>query len=1744
MGNNLILRRIWALTFVWLLVTVLLSNAINHDFFVRTAKAEQSTPDAYGYSWEDSASPNSLLNYEWVDGVSPGTRLFLGDDNCSSIIDIGFNFVYYGMTYTSLYICSNGFIKFSSMGGGPVLSDIPNNDAPNNIISPFGSDLNPGAFSSGSVYYWNDTDSRRFVVTWDGVFSFGTFNPQTFQVILLEKPGGDGEILFQYKELTNPGHTVVGIEDQHGYIGLRYPRSLSNNLSIKFSADPTGNTLSVEGQDMAPTNVDVGEKYILMTLLTLTANSNVIAIDSIKVDLLGTATYGDVEAAELFHDANHNGLLDSADIQLDFKTFDEESVTFLLNMSFLITEENPENLLILYDISPSAGVGKTVGLKITDETYINVAGPDTVAPFSTIQSSISAVVNPTNDVLSVSYVDLAPSTVSQGEAFVVMMQLELTASTNRVDVDAIRIELSSSSSGTDEDIFRVRILDDANDNGLYDALIDIELANSELTGGEQTVSLSGFKGFFRVTADTPEHLLIVYDISNDATLWNAVDVYIEYVFLESSYDNVSSDNFPLKSSLSTIAAFLPASIDSQWVLTTPTIDGFVTPLEWADAMAVDLSKIRGNEVPAFLLVKNHNTDLYICYDAIGDETEHLLDDSAFAFDTGGDNVLTDGEEDIFQVGGFNSEHQAHYVYNSPFWDMEDSPFDSSLTNHTGLEAEWGFGTSDYGAKNHRIYEYKIPLGLLKASPGDTLGFAALSLESPFGSLGGVNDEGRKSFWPRFFHEFPGVSFYGNLILASTYLLEARTLKVQDYTGQSEGIMHITDHTPELEWTYYSAAGSPQIQYEVRVGTDPGLSDLWVPGAQSGTTTKVTYSGQPLLDGSEYWFGVRVHNGTSWSVWNQTLFNLNTILPPEAPIVPDHDSNIPYTSAQTITWTPNLDPEGDNITYFWQVSLIDPTFAPGNIIASGNTTGTVSQMFSTSPSTPYYWRVNATDSWEFSDYGNMPLGFWNLTTSSNFNNPPNLNWTGELNYTIDGLEPESGEATISTFEYRINYVDSDNHAPAPGYPKLWINKNGVPIQNSPYIMNFDSWVAEPGNHSAGAIYKFSTSLSSIGNYTYYFFGVDINGAANSTSEKDGPILTNTPPVLSWTGRPSYENDGLDPEVGTITTIFTYSIKYSDINNNPPAQGYPKVYIKKGGVEIDGTPFNMTLESFEVESGNYTAGAIYTYSTTLDPQGTDYSYYFFAEDSNTDTTITVEKDGPDVGNTPPTLTWTNEPGYRNSGVDPISGDLETSFTFRVRYADVDNQPVAGDYPKLHIQRGGTDIAGSPYIMVFDSWIGYPDNFIQGAIYTFTTTLPAVAMDYTYFFNATDDVFWAVGAATESVDAPDVFTAPSLTWTGEINFESDGVHPQDGTILTDFSFYVKYTDLDDHPPKTIRVVILKGGIEIMNENLTAVNPGDLDYTAGKSYSFSTTFDDPGNDYGYYFFARDSLDYEADGVATQDQSGPNVTAAAATISGRVTDNNNDPIGNANVVLYNLTGAQKGNTTTNSEGEFELRDVDFGSYYITITKGGYDDYTSDTIVINNTEPINLARIKLNKEGEVEFLWLVLIVTAIAIIAVIALFLILTRAWRRKEIPAVEEKSEEEGISKEEEKPEVEETPEEKEIPEKEEKPEEEELIEEEEIMEVEGYSEEALKSMNKKEVMHIAKESGIKVLLPKSQIIASILGSQEGMSEESEGYISEEDLQIMKKLDILKVAKERKIKVTKGKNRLINEILTLQEEA
>jgi N-acetylneuraminic acid mutarotase len=200
--------------------------------------------------------------------------------------------------------------------------------------------------------------------------------------------------------------------------------------------------------------------------------------------------------------------------------------------------------------------------------------------------------------------------------------------------------------------------------------------------------------------------------------------------------------------------------------------------------------------------------------------------------------------------------------------------------------------------------------------------------------------------------------------------------------------------------------------------------------------------------------------------------------------------------------------------------------------------------------------------------------------------------------------------------------------APTFTEIWLSSVTVAwthIPGADYAIRFSSDASFQTGISSLTQSGNSAVFPGLSARTRYFFEVKLSTEVEwAYMGNRVSTFTLTPAALSWTGEPDYVSDALSPEFGTSSMTFVYRIKYVNSNNTAPAAGYPRVYIRKGGADIAGSPFVM-----QYVSGNYSSGAVYQYQSGLNI-GKDYSYSFEARDAdnNLATAPLVPIDAPDV------------------------------------------------------------------------------------------------------------------------------------------------------------------------------------------------------------------------------------------------------------------------------------------------------------------------------------------------------------------------------------------------------------------------------------------------------------------------------------------------------------------------------------
>lgn len=268
-------------------------------------------PDDYGYICYGPGD-EGYIPYNWIelDPTQGGNGIYINvsDTNpegggISSLITLPFQFRFYGMSYSQLSICTNGFLIPGSDSSIEWMNwQIPGPMVPRPIVAPFWDDLITDSMSR--LMYIYDTNLHAEIIQWQNYKNrFSPNSRETFQVILYDPvyystPTGDSPILFQYKLFNNVDsgnygvdyidhgqYATIGIGDHTGTTGIEYTynntypqtaTALSHQSTLFFTTLPTYQTtpepvimqcLSTELTGNGNGSADAGESFNLSFLV-------------------------------------------------------------------------------------------------------------------------------------------------------------------------------------------------------------------------------------------------------------------------------------------------------------------------------------------------------------------------------------------------------------------------------------------------------------------------------------------------------------------------------------------------------------------------------------------------------------------------------------------------------------------------------------------------------------------------------------------------------------------------------------------------------------------------------------------------------------------------------------------------------------------------------------------------------------------------------------------------------------------------------------------------------------------------------------------------------------------------------------------------------------------------------------------------------------------------------------------------------------------------------------------------------------------------------------------------------------------------------------------------------------------------------------------------------------------------------------------------------------------------------------
>jgi len=154
-----------------------------------------------------------------------GTSVNVGDDSNVGPFNIGFNFEFYGQTFSQFRICTNGFITFGNTAGTYSPTSFPSSANPNGVVAAYWTDLYP---SSGYYirYQTVGTAPNRQLIVSAHLTYYSNRNAWVdYQIVLFE---GTNKI---WTTITSQGWTPTATQGVENHTGTLAATPTGRNLA-------------------------------------------------------------------------------------------------------------------------------------------------------------------------------------------------------------------------------------------------------------------------------------------------------------------------------------------------------------------------------------------------------------------------------------------------------------------------------------------------------------------------------------------------------------------------------------------------------------------------------------------------------------------------------------------------------------------------------------------------------------------------------------------------------------------------------------------------------------------------------------------------------------------------------------------------------------------------------------------------------------------------------------------------------------------------------------------------------------------------------------------------------------------------------------------------------------------------------------------------------------------------------------------------------------------------------------------------------------------------------------------------------------------------------------------------------------------------------------------------------------------------------------------------------------------------
>lgn len=275
---------------------------------------------ASDYDFRDSSAADGPA-YQWINIAGIGAEIaewtgtsYATDNGGSPSISMGFNFPFYGNSYSSLIVSTEGFVTFGNWVDAALNAPVlPNLGAPGNMLALYWDDLDLRG-TEGKVYSLQ-LDPDTFIIQYEGVYQYSSDpKPSDERLTCQAIFKSSGEVILQYKSVPTTEHYLVGMQNGELNQGLTIAVNSSqivNNMAVRILPPAEKSWLSISPDSGVVSPLSSGEVALSFNPSSLPfgdyfgrlwLKSNDADTPLIEIDLL---LQGGVHVPEVAVEGNH-----------------------------------------------------------------------------------------------------------------------------------------------------------------------------------------------------------------------------------------------------------------------------------------------------------------------------------------------------------------------------------------------------------------------------------------------------------------------------------------------------------------------------------------------------------------------------------------------------------------------------------------------------------------------------------------------------------------------------------------------------------------------------------------------------------------------------------------------------------------------------------------------------------------------------------------------------------------------------------------------------------------------------------------------------------------------------------------------------------------------------------------------------------------------------------------------------------------------------------------------------------------------------------------------------------------------------------------------------------------------------------------------------------------------------------------------------------------------------------------------